>query len=247
MSGLRAQPTRVAHPLLGARTGGDSDVVTYASTLSAAYLGDHIVGGEAIFPAAGYVELGLAMAEDLGLAPAIYDLAIHAPLRVGTNVRVTAERAGDRWRATLASEAGQVHATLALSATTAIGGATLATARPVGANTAVGEAARPTAVPARGGVPVSVEGLYGDIAAAGLAYGPAFRGLQRVRVLGETVLADVALPASAPSAGLSPAPRAAGRRVPGSERAASRPGRGPRAGADGGRPRVAVRDGGPRR
>ncbi len=48
-----------------------------------AYLRDHRVDGTAIFPAAGYVEIGLALESADGEARTVEDLEFHAPLILG--------------------------------------------------------------------------------------------------------------------------------------------------------------------
>lgn len=175
------------HPWLSERVADTDGKVTYVGTIAlpaASDLADHVVAGEPVFPASGYVELGLAVAADLGVETAVTNLAIGRPLALQLQqpmkIHVVAERGGDGWEVTIrtSDHAGEalVHASLRVADR--------------------GVAGTPDDVlPARAnGLPLSVDDLYADVEAAGLRYGPAFRGLSRLRLAGDCVHAEIALP-----------------------------------------------------
>ncbi|MCE7939418.1 MAG: polyketide synthase, partial [Chloroflexi bacterium CFX6] len=98
--GSRAADRPAGHPLLGTRLASPLAERQFVSRLDAAalpYIADHRVNGRPILPAAAFVELVLAAAEqvDPGARWAVEDLVIHAPLAFEgpTGARPAAEAA----------------------------------------------------------------------------------------------------------------------------------------------------------
>jgi phthiocerol/phenolphthiocerol synthesis type-I polyketide synthase C len=163
---------RSAHPLLGYRP--DRDEYLWECQLDcqrAPVYADHRLGGEAILPAAGYVEMALAagVGRDAEATHEIEELEIRSPLPLGEHhsqtVRFTLGPQGSfyvRSRQRLSDEPWRVHAV-----------GRLATGPRQGAGAPAFEAQRPAAV-------VSAEKHYRLAAAVGLEYGPAFQVIDEV-------------------------------------------------------------------
>jgi myxalamid-type polyketide synthase MxaB len=192
------------HPLLGALANVEGaeaqDSVTFESAISAespSYLRDHQVFGQAIFPAAGYVELALAAAATAlgGERFVVKDLAVQAPLLLddaATRLRTRLVRGADG--------AYTVHVTsLAAGEDGDAGGwethaqcvvLPLAGPRPASAPFDV------AATEARLAEELDPAQLYAAAARdRGLAYGEAFRAVRRARFGSGEVVGRVALPA----------------------------------------------------
>ncbi|WP_380283511.1 SDR family NAD(P)-dependent oxidoreductase [Kitasatospora purpeofusca] len=185
------------HPLVGAATelAGDGGLLLTGrlSLGTHAWLADHEVSGAVVFPGTGFVELALHAGEQVGL-DRLDELVLEAPLILpGTDgVRVQC----------------------AVGAPGRDGGRTVT----VHSRTEGGPAGRPwirhatgllarsggkpsfdlTAWPPSGAEPVSLDGRYEQLAEAGLAYGPAFRGLRAAWKRGGEVFAEVGFDPSAP-------------------------------------------------
>jgi epothilone polyketide synthase D len=193
------------HPLLGIPT----ELSTHAGTWVCEvvldpkrlpWMPDHRIQGAALFPAAGYIEMALAVGAEVALGASIEvaDVDISQVLALpetgGVVVQVVASaHALGSWRVQVASRgAGErdaaewvVHAR--------------ATVRRVDREAAVAQADLAT-WKHRLGEPMDIAALYATFAAAGLEYGPAFRGILELR-RGETeALARVDLPAAGGSA-----------------------------------------------
>ncbi len=170
----------VDHPLLGTLSYlPDADTLTLSGTLSRrshGWLADHAVQGVAIVPGTALIDLAIRVGEELG-SPRLRELVVEAPLplpEVGAVLlQVTvgpAEEDGGRVvalhsRPAAADAAGTAdewtrHASGVLEAAAETGPADLGAWPPDGAES------------------VAVAEVYSELAAAGLAYGPAFRGLQ---------------------------------------------------------------------
>jgi len=189
----------VGHPLLGACVPvADTGAVLFTGSLSTrthSWLADHAVGGDVVFPGAGYVELALHAATQLGL-DRVDELTIEAPLLLnepaqfqlmvdppdGNGLRplnLYARRQDGPW---------VKHA-----------GGTLATGPAPAAHDL-------TEWPPTGAVPVPVDGLYDRIAAASsFHYGPAFRGLTAAWRRGEEIFTEVVVDQDTAGYGLHPA------------------------------------------
>ncbi|MEW2575739.1 SDR family NAD(P)-dependent oxidoreductase [Streptomyces syringium] len=185
--GLRA----TAHPLLGAAvTLADTDGLLMTGSLSPRthpWLADHTVDGTVLLPGTAFVELALRAGDETG-CDVLDELTIQAPLVLpvgGVRLQVTVGGPGADGRRPLAvhsqaADAGDPgawvrHATGVLAAAP--------TAPP-----AVGE------WPPRGAEELRPEDVYAAMSAAGLEYGPAFRGVRAVWRHGADLLAEVTLP-----------------------------------------------------
>jgi phthiocerol/phenolphthiocerol synthesis type-I polyketide synthase C len=171
---------RPAHPLLGYRLHRDlAEWENRLDTRLIPALAEHRVGGEAVFPASGFVEMALAAAAQIygGTIREVEDLAIHAPLVLDPEHSKTVRLAVDlddgrffiRSRTTASEEAWRVHATGRLPAAASLPAPTEAVASPETART------------------VASEDHYRVLADAGLDYGPAFRQVREIRVSAECV------------------------------------------------------------
>ncbi|MFG2919658.1 SDR family NAD(P)-dependent oxidoreductase, partial [Kitasatospora sp. NPDC048298] len=195
--------TRTDHPILSAAmTRADTDGTVLTGRLSLGthpWLADHVVGGELLFPGTGYLELALQAADQVGLGR-VADLTLHAPL--------------------VFPEHGAVQLQVVV-------GAVEESSRPVGIYSRPeseaddepwirhadgvlapgGAPAEPelTLWPPTGAEPIDLDGVYEQLAEAGLAYGPAFQGLRAAWRLGQEVYAEVAFAQQVDGYGLHPA------------------------------------------
>ncbi|MEU2246144.1 type I polyketide synthase [Streptomyces sp. NPDC019224] len=196
------------HPLLGAVVSlADSGgvVLTGRISLSAQpWLADHVVGESVVFPGTGFVELAVRAGDQVG-CESLDELMLQAPLvlpargAVALQVEVGASDASGRRPFSVHSRRDDqpdqpwtLHASGVLAATTA---------DPAPFDLA--------AWPPTGAEALDTEGVYASLAEAGLAYGPAFRGLTAAWRSGTEICAEVALPerarAEAAAFGLHPA------------------------------------------
>ncbi|MCE0537504.1 SDR family NAD(P)-dependent oxidoreductase [Kineosporia rhizophila] len=181
----------VGHPLLSAAVElaeGDGLVLTGRLAISAQpWLADHTVGGTAFFPGTGFVELAV-VAGHLVECTRIDELTLAAPLVLPAEgeiqIQVTVSGptedglraveifarlgAGEGWMRHASGRVGPV--------STAPDAGDLAIWPPLDAS------------------PISVDGLYEAMAAAGQGLGPAFQGLDAVFRRGDDVFAEVTLP-----------------------------------------------------
>ncbi len=188
----------VQEPLLGPAVplaAGDGVVLTGRLSVSAQpWLADHVVLGDVVVPGTALVEMVRHAGDQVG-CPAVDELTLHAPLvlpergAAQVQVTVTGERTVDVYSRPGDDLEWTHHARGVLSAG--------------GPPPAVDDGAWPPA----GAVPVPLDGVYEGLAAAGLGYGPVFRGLRSVWRAGDEVFADVALPdaAQAGAFGVHPA------------------------------------------
>ncbi|MDT0452819.1 thioester reductase domain-containing protein [Streptomyces sp. DSM 40473] len=182
------------HPLLGAALPvAGADEALFAGRISLrthCWLGEHRVLGTAVVPPAALAELAIRAGDELG-ASVLADLALDAPLAV--------------------PDKGEVQLQAHVGAADAEGRRTVTVhARPDGLDvpwtrhahgtltaTGSGFADEPfelTAWPPHGAEELSSEEAYERLAAAGLTYGPAFRGLTAAWRHGEETFAEVRLP-----------------------------------------------------
>ncbi|MGW2397364.1 SDR family NAD(P)-dependent oxidoreductase [Kitasatospora sp. NPDC001664] len=194
-----------AHPLLGATVRlPDGEGVLLTGSLSLRthpWLADHAVQGTVIVPGTALLELAVRAGDELG-AGTLDELVVEAPL--------------------VLPEQGAVHVQVAVGGADGTGAREVTVhSRPAGTEEwsrhasglllagpgAPGEALR--AWPPAGATALPTEEVYQELAAAGLAYGPAFRGLRAAWRDGDTFYAEVALPEevreSAAEFGLHPA------------------------------------------
>ncbi|MEV4615454.1 SDR family NAD(P)-dependent oxidoreductase [Kitasatospora sp. NPDC049258] len=180
------------HPLLGAATrlpnGGGALLTGRLSLATHPWLADHVVQGTVIVPGTALLELAIRAGDEVG-ATVLDELVVEAPL--------------------VLPQRGAVHVQVAVQEPDATGArAVTVHSRPAGtqeewtrhASGALlsgpadpGEAL--TAWPPPGAEPLPVDEVYPELAAAGLAYGPAFRGLRAAWRDGDTFFAEVELPA----------------------------------------------------
>ncbi|MFJ8434641.1 SDR family NAD(P)-dependent oxidoreductase, partial [Kitasatospora sp. NPDC094019] len=192
--GLGLTPT--GHPLLGAVVAlpdGEGAVLTGSLSLAThPWLADHAVQGTVIVPGTALLESVVRAGDEVG-ASTLDELVIEAPF--------------------VLPEHGALHLRVTVGAPDAAGARRVAVhSRPAAGPTAVDDtwtrhasgtllgapAAAPVVSleqwPPAGARALDIEHLYEDLAAGGLAYGPAFRGLRAAWQDGDTFFAEVALP-----------------------------------------------------
>ncbi|MYX96779.1 acyltransferase domain-containing protein, partial [Streptomyces sp. SID486] len=193
------------HALLGAAmVRADSEGAVLTGRLSPGtqpWLEDHRVGGRLLFPGTGHLELALRAGDQVGCGD-IAELTLHAPLvlpdRGAVQLQVTVgPPAGETRPVTIWSRPESPdeelpwtrHADGLLAPT----GTLPATADPL------------TAWPPRDAEPVPLDGLYDELAALGLGYGPLFQGLRAAWRAEDGLYAEVATDAAPDGFGLHPA------------------------------------------
>ncbi|TMR10541.1 type I polyketide synthase, partial [Nonomuraea zeae] len=150
------------------------------------WVADHAVHDAVILPGTAYVDLLLHAAHHIGYDQ-IDELTLHAPLVVTAThqLNLTVQPADDGRRAftvhsrTLDEDEWTHHAT---------------------GHLAIGQATAPEALvtwPPEGASVVDIDDLYEHLSATGLQYGPLFQGVGAIWRDGETVYAEVSLPADA--------------------------------------------------
>ena len=179
---------KLTHPLLGYAL--NQAELTWESTLDTMripMLGDHVVGGATVFPAAGYAELALACARQWqpDAVTEIEDLEIRAPLLLAEEpsrlLRCSLDPRDGQFsinsREQLGKEAWTLH----------VIGRVLREATPIRLNRTLG--ALPTRQPDFTHRSHAILTL-----AAGLDYGPAFQAIEQGWIEDETVLAVLCIP-----------------------------------------------------
>ncbi|HVR06985.1 MAG TPA: type I polyketide synthase, partial [Thermoanaerobaculia bacterium] len=181
------------HPLLGVRVSMAGAAAVYEAAVSRpaqSWLYDHRVGDRALMPGAGMAELVRAAGEHCsgGAAVEVMSLVLVTPLVLpeqgAQRVQVVVKEEEDGRREVSVYSRGSAEAEWTLHASGEV---------------RVAEASAPrmdlAAVRSRCGEPVEVSQAYDEFAAAGLAYGAAFQGLQKLwrgpgEALAEVSLAD---------------------------------------------------------
>nr|WGC84432.1 RsnB [Streptomyces sp.] len=201
------------HPLLGATTTlADSHGVLLTGRLAAAahpWLADHVVAGAIVLPGTAFVELAIHAGDQVDCG-SVEELLIQSPLVVpehgAVQLQLTVGAPDDTGRRRFTVHSRPEPTGAESEAATWAEHATGVLAPAVGAG--VPEAVLADWPPA-GAEAVTVEGLYEQLAEAGLAYGPVFRGLRAAWRHGGEVYAEVRLPedgvAEAAAFGLHPA------------------------------------------
>jgi acyl transferase domain-containing protein/acyl carrier protein len=208
----------IDHPLLGAAVAPvDGEGWRFTGRLSLQthpWLADHVVLGTALLPGTAFLELALHAGERLGCG-SVRELVLETPLALGESDAVQIQVAlgepdeeGCRTIGVYSCGEGEVadreltgavwtrhaHGRLvpdgpAPDSVPALAGAEgeslLAAADELGGEW-----------PPAGAEEVEIDGLYGELAAAGLEYGPIFQGLEAVWRRGEEIFAQVAPPPS---------------------------------------------------
>ncbi|MFF1280493.1 SDR family NAD(P)-dependent oxidoreductase [Streptomyces sp. NPDC058299] len=193
------------HALLGAAmVRADSEGVVLTGRLSAGtqpWLEHHRVGGRLLFPGTGHLELALRAGDQVGCGD-LTELTLHAPLVLPDHGAVQLQAVvgppeGETRPVTIWSRPESPdeelpwtrHADGLLAPT----GTLPDTADPL------------TDWPPRDAEPVPLDGLYDELAALGLGYGPLFQGLRAAWRTGDGLYAEVATDAVPDGFGLHPA------------------------------------------
>uniref|UniRef100_UPI00245678AF SDR family NAD(P)-dependent oxidoreductase n=1 Tax=Nocardia brasiliensis TaxID=37326 RepID=UPI00245678AF len=181
---------RPAHPLIGAGVQlADTEGHLFTASLSLdsqPWLADHTVGGEVILPGTAMVELALRAGEQVG-AEWVDELVLEAPLVLPgddtVQVQLTVGAVDDTGgrRVSLYSRRG------GLGAWTRHAHGTVS---PTWEPPADGFAEWPPI----GAAPMTVDAVYDRAAQAGMTYGPAFRGLNRLWRRGDEYFLESRLP-----------------------------------------------------
>ncbi|WP_232519817.1 type I polyketide synthase [Actinosynnema pretiosum] len=192
-TGLRA----TAHPLLAATTTlpgtGGLLATGLLSRHAHPWLLDHAVGGAVLLPGTGLVELALQAGKRVGCG-ALAELTLHAPLVLpeddGVSVQVSVSAPDANGHRAVTVHGREQDAADDDPWTTHAEGVLVPDAPEPGV--ALGE------WPPPGATELDVDGLYPEMAEAGLVYGPVFQGLRRVWQAGDDELfAEIALPGGA--------------------------------------------------
>ncbi|MFE7546366.1 type I polyketide synthase, partial [Streptomyces platensis] len=180
------------HPLLSAAVAlPDSDGFLFTGRLSLAthpWLADHSVLGAAVLPGSALVELAIRAGDQVG-CDLLEELTVRAPL-------ILPERGAVQLRVALGQSAVDGRREIAVFARDEEAVDEAWTRHADGvlvAGTPVGSVDAPVWPPA-GAEAVSVEGLYGELAAAGFEHGPVFGGVRAMWRRDDEVFAEVALP-----------------------------------------------------
>ncbi|MFD7660293.1 type I polyketide synthase, partial [Actinosynnema sp. NPDC059797] len=193
------------HPLLGAAlTTAESDGVLFTGRIALdthRWLADHAASGTVLLPGTAFVELAVRAGDQVG-CDRVEELTLEAPLvlpeRTAVVLQVAVGAPDDAGRRPVSVYSRPEDADVAWTrhATGFLDHA------PAGARVP-----DLTEWPPAGATPVDVDALYDDLAAAGYAYGPVFRGVRAAWRSGDAVFAEVALPedADAEGFGLHPA------------------------------------------
>ncbi|CAM5723509.1 hypothetical protein SBADM41S_05490 [Streptomyces badius] len=180
------------HPLLGTATElADAEGLLLTGRVSLGthpWLADHVVGGAALFPGTGFVEMAIQAGDRTG-CPRLEELTIEAPLvvprKAGVRVQL-AVAAPDgtgirRFTVHARPEDADGHAPWTRHASGALAPGTARAAFDL------------TAWPPARAEQVPLDGLYADLARQGMAYGPAFQGLRAVWKRDGEAFAEVGL------------------------------------------------------
>ncbi len=198
-SAVHPSPSAPGHPLLGRRLASAAREIQFEADLSPAhpaFLGHHVVGDRAVYPATAYLEMALAAAGDLFGASRCHvkDLHIYAPLflpagesRTVQTILMPVENREASFE--VFSRSGSDADGRAIWRRHASGTIDATSAAEVAEQPALDalRAACPLAVPAAD--------FYGQADRRGMRYGPAFQGLQELwkgegQGLGRVVLPD---------------------------------------------------------
>lgn len=189
---------RLDHPILSSAIDLPSGEVLVVGSLSArvpAWVADHVIEGQVLYPGAGLIDLALTVGRVLD-APVLQELVIGDPLFLGDHtthlqVRVGAEATNGRtieiWSQDAASE-WHKHATGVLAIDSPVTYDSLLEWPPAGAQM------------------IDAERPYEELDRLGYHYGPAFRAFARGWSLGRTRWAEVELPSIAATLGCTVPP-----------------------------------------
>ncbi|MBE1502218.1 polyketide synthase 12 [Amycolatopsis lexingtonensis] len=177
--------TSAEHPLLGAVVGladsGGAVLTGKLSLHSLPWLADHRVGGEVLLPGTAFVELAIRAGDQVGRRT-LDELTLETPLVLpstgGVHLQVSVREDGELAIFSRPDEftPWTRHATGLLTEASLSRESDASEWPPAGAERA------------------EIEGFYPAMAATGVDYGPAFRGLRAVWTRGSEVFAEVKLP-----------------------------------------------------
>ncbi|WNV84059.1 type I polyketide synthase [Umezawaea sp. Da 62-37] len=177
------------HPLLGAVVDlSDEGGVVFTGRVSVGthpWLADHVVSGLVFVPGTAFVDLAIRAADHVDCA-LLDELTVQAPL-------VLPERGAVRLQVAVAGPDASGRRSFTISARPDEG-AWVRHATGTLAPTSLAPQGDLTAWPPAGAESVDLAGGYDALAAAGLHYGPVFRGLRAVWRDGDAVYAEAALP-----------------------------------------------------
>ncbi|SFO55695.1 type I polyketide synthase [Amycolatopsis rubida] len=181
------------HPLLGtALELAGAEGLLFSGRLSVGthpWLADHVVGGSILFPGTGFVEMAIRAGDEAG-CPRLDELTLEYPL-------VVPERSGVRVQFALDAPGGGGARTFSVHSRPE-GDSAVWTRHAIGKLAKAGKAGKFELAewpPADAGE-VRLEGAYEELAADGLVYGPAFRGLVAAWKRDGEAFAEIQLPAS---------------------------------------------------
>ncbi|WTW99071.1 SDR family NAD(P)-dependent oxidoreductase [Streptomycetaceae bacterium NBC_01309] len=187
----------------GPSTGTGSVLLTGRLSLRThPWLADHVVMGSVLVPGTAFVEAAIRAADEVGL-DVVDELVIEAPLvldeRAAAHLQVVVGEAEPgktparrpiavyaRAEGAAAEGAWTRHASGHLTASSA--------AEPGGVAEAARDALGGAEWPPAGAAPFDMSDAYEALARAGIAYGPAFRGLRAAWRRGDEIFADAVLP-----------------------------------------------------
>ncbi|GAB3386546.1 type I polyketide synthase [Amycolatopsis echigonensis] len=186
-------PGQEDHPLLGTATElAGAEGLLFTGRLSVGtlpWLADHVVGGSILFPGTGFVEMATRAGDEAG-CPRLDELTLEYPL-------VVPERTGVRVQFALDAAENGVRAFTVHSRPEGAADGVPWTRHATGRLAKAGKSEKfdlstwPPAVEQ-----VQLEGTYEELAADGLAYGPAFRGLVAAWKGDGEAFAEIQLPAT---------------------------------------------------
>ncbi|WP_344867120.1 polyketide synthase dehydratase domain-containing protein, partial [Planomonospora alba] len=180
------------HPLLGAAVGlaGSGGVVCTGrlSVRTHPWLADHVIGGAVVVPGTALLELVIRAGDQAGCS-LVEELTLETPL-------VLPERGAVQVQVVVGVQDERGARPVAVYSRIDDGSDETEWTRHADGVLATGErraSSELTAWPPTGAEPIEIESLYEDLAGAGLAYGPVFRGLRAAWRRGEEVFAEVTL------------------------------------------------------
>src|SRR5690606_25243580 len=178
------------HPFLGAALdtadGGGSVRTGRISLQTHPWLADHAVWGRVLVPGTAFVDLVLQAGDE------VEELTVQEPMTLpehgGVHIQLTVGPEDETGRCAVSVHSRPEDAEPGTPWTCHVTGG-------VGGGTAADPADDLTAWPPPGATPVDVDGRYDELAGQGYDYGPAFQGLRAAWRSGDTVYAEVSLPA----------------------------------------------------
>ncbi|SEF36329.1 Acyl transferase domain-containing protein [Amycolatopsis pretoriensis] len=181
------------HPLLGSALElADAEGLLFSGRLSVGthpWLADHVVGGSILFPGTGFVEMAIRAGDEAG-CPRLEELTLEYPL-------VVPERSGIRVQFALGAPDGGGTRTFSVHSRPE-GDSAAWTRHAIGKLAKAGKTGKfeLSEWPPAGAEEVRLEGTYEELAADGLVYGPAFRGLVAAWKRDGEAFAEIQLPAA---------------------------------------------------